>query len=969
MEPNQRESGAECHCHVCKSICPCSGLQNAFEKHFQLQPSITSEVKATLLKNILHEYVDNKPLFNSKDWKLEKFSQAESEMFQVKSLLNSFQVKQWNIITYRLDLSTAARKSARFLFGPLSRHTLTVTWSKLRELLVTYHDDLFKELISSTSSDTSQPSEFLTLHLCEMPGSFVRSLKFYIQENFPDIQHKWLATSLNHYHELYDVLAAEFISYRNIAEKDYENWFFFDSDKGNLLDKDDLRKAIAFEETPGRKTIVRHHYDLITCDGGFSCEHSPEKQEILTLPLKFTEVITSIVALKTSGCLIIKFYTIYESNSICLVYLLYLLFEQVHITKPFTSKHGNSEVYLVCTNYLPDDTIDTKTLELLLDQILTEVHKAIPNGDNTLFDKSFVDERFVDALFAIVDQFNTYQSNCIQQSLSMSERIANRDSCCSVNLAKTHSESKKFFITKTRLDTDIVADLCKRYEEEVANSILNLDHENYLESPLEACNRIITTRPLRRLKHSLSYEERVRFNDWTATRYAFDARGLPKVIGDFELAALCKNIFLKILYVDSDESRQFMEQKNLWLTSKLVDCSSVNFRSIKSTRFCDLSLLNLWINLKNIHERLIQTDSLKLRQECHFGPSRISSKSNFYNHPFKIAANAISVAIRNELLLKILPTSEPCQNGLFEIIEWPIVLESESKSVDDQSKVDSDTVYNIGKPSIEYITTIIKQYYPSSTIHLGSSEKSTPKPTKVHSVRSRIHVVSLPENRDDDQYYMVQDEWAICRKLVETLIKLLNYELENENHSKDRLDDTIIIFTLPHMLTRATVGLLFLLHNAIFEQFCIIPRIPFYNIVKRSDSNSQNWRERSKASETIWDYDISLNQLIIMKSSADAKTSRYKTNLLGVLSILADMGNKLAEDANLVPIEFVATPFLLINKRFYEQIYAANFVRILVESCMIKAPVYDNVEKVREIKYNEPNLVPHLVLHSNDFNS
>jgi len=44
-------------------------------------------------------------------------------------------------------------------------------------------------------------------------------------------------------------------------------------------------------------------------------------------------------------------FTFFECDTICLLYLLNLLFESVHMMKPATSKEGNSEIYVVCREF------------------------------------------------------------------------------------------------------------------------------------------------------------------------------------------------------------------------------------------------------------------------------------------------------------------------------------------------------------------------------------------------------------------------------------------------------------------------------------------------------------------------------------------------------------------------------------------------------------------------------------------
>ena len=48
-------------------------------------------------------------------------------------------------------------------------------------------------------------------------------------------------------------------------------------------------------------------------------------------------------------------FTTFESETICLLYLLDICFNQIEIFKPATSKEGNSEVYVICLDFQSSD--------------------------------------------------------------------------------------------------------------------------------------------------------------------------------------------------------------------------------------------------------------------------------------------------------------------------------------------------------------------------------------------------------------------------------------------------------------------------------------------------------------------------------------------------------------------------------------------------------------------------------------
>ena len=67
--------------------------------------------------------------------------------------------------------------------------------------------------------------------------------------------------------------------------------------------------------------------------------------------LHLAEAVTALKMLTEGGNFVLKMFTIFESETVCLLYLLSCAFESVDIFKPATSKEGNSEVYVICKGH------------------------------------------------------------------------------------------------------------------------------------------------------------------------------------------------------------------------------------------------------------------------------------------------------------------------------------------------------------------------------------------------------------------------------------------------------------------------------------------------------------------------------------------------------------------------------------------------------------------------------------------
>ena len=91
--------------------------------------------------------------------------------------------------------------------------------------------------------------------------------------------------------------------------------------------------------------------NIITADGGIDFSLNYNNQELLSYRLLYSEIYTALKLQKEGGTFIIKFFDILYYNTIQLLYILYLCYDEVIIFKPDTSRFSNSEKYIICKNY------------------------------------------------------------------------------------------------------------------------------------------------------------------------------------------------------------------------------------------------------------------------------------------------------------------------------------------------------------------------------------------------------------------------------------------------------------------------------------------------------------------------------------------------------------------------------------------------------------------------------------------
>jgi len=91
--------------------------------------------------------------------------------------------------------------------------------------------------------------------------------------------------------------------------------------------------------------------DLVTSDGGFDYSTDYNKQELLSYKLIYSEIYIAFNIQKENGTFILKVFDIFYHNTIQLLYLLYLSYNEVFIYKPTVSRISNSEKYIVCKGF------------------------------------------------------------------------------------------------------------------------------------------------------------------------------------------------------------------------------------------------------------------------------------------------------------------------------------------------------------------------------------------------------------------------------------------------------------------------------------------------------------------------------------------------------------------------------------------------------------------------------------------
>jgi len=90
---------------------------------------------------------------------------------------------------------------------------------------------------------------------------------------------------------------------------------------------------------------------LVTADGGFDFSFNFNKQEQMSYRIIFCEIVMALSVQQKGGNFVCKFFDMYTKITMSFIYLLLSFYNEVHITKPSTSRPANSEKYIVCKGF------------------------------------------------------------------------------------------------------------------------------------------------------------------------------------------------------------------------------------------------------------------------------------------------------------------------------------------------------------------------------------------------------------------------------------------------------------------------------------------------------------------------------------------------------------------------------------------------------------------------------------------
>lgn len=246
-------------------------------------------------------------LFHSAPFLLDEMQEMKKNLNATKSKLDDIELTSWHQHTRQTN---PAGDVTRHLRHTVNAELCTQAWAKFQEIVATY------KLVP----DQARAMCILnTVHLCEAPGAFVTSLNHYVKSHCIGLEWQWVATTLNPFYEGNSPDAT--VTDDQFILETLDKWDFGRDNSGDVMKWTNVESLC---ERVGSCSVL-----LVTADGSVDCQDVPAEQESHVAPLQYCETVTALTLLDRGGSFLIKMFTMFEHQTICLVYLLCCAFEQV----------------------------------------------------------------------------------------------------------------------------------------------------------------------------------------------------------------------------------------------------------------------------------------------------------------------------------------------------------------------------------------------------------------------------------------------------------------------------------------------------------------------------------------------------------------------------------------------------------------------------------------------------------------
>jgi 23S rRNA U2552 (ribose-2'-O)-methylase RlmE/FtsJ len=186
----------------------------------------------------------------------------------------------------------------------------------------------------------NNPTPIKSFHLAEGPGGFIEAF-VYIRNNPNDTYYGMTLISDNMNIPSWKKSKLFLQKNKNVViESGITN-------TGDLMSKKNLLYCL---------DKYNNSMNVVSGDGGFDFSVDFNNQEQICTNLIFAQICFAIAIQKQGGSFVLKVFDIFTQASIDLLYILSNCYEKVYIIKPNTSRVANSEKYIICKNFVLENS-------------------------------------------------------------------------------------------------------------------------------------------------------------------------------------------------------------------------------------------------------------------------------------------------------------------------------------------------------------------------------------------------------------------------------------------------------------------------------------------------------------------------------------------------------------------------------------------------------------------------------------
>lgn len=320
----------------------------------------------------------------------ESFQQTSNlEMNKINKYKKMVDDKITEYMSYINKISTYKnKKKIRRYFDYEIRDTLkkilgkdiTNAWVKMYEILVTYQVDFNEPIVN-------------TFHICEHPGKFIFAVKDYLNKIDKPIEHHFVFQSLNPKFNTEGFRVDKLLLHDKSGTLDYGI-----TNTGDITNIDNIMYYI--EKYQNQK------FKLITSDCGLDFGDDFTKQETGLYQVFLSALIVAIGLSSGDSMYVFKFFSLFEEQTIQMIYLASQIFEKVDIVRVMTTKGPSGENYCVCSH--PNPKINKE-------EYINQLIDHLKNPNQTIYQQ--YDPRFIERINDIVKVLAIRRITAINQMI------------------------------------------------------------------------------------------------------------------------------------------------------------------------------------------------------------------------------------------------------------------------------------------------------------------------------------------------------------------------------------------------------------------------------------------------------------------------------------------------------------------------------------------------------------------------